>query len=64
MLGTAILLNACRKFWKDKMEGKLFYHVSTDEVYGSLGNEGFLPKKHLTIRIRLIQHQKQHPIIL
>lgn len=41
VLGTAVLLNTCRKFWKDKEEGKLFYHVSTDEVYGSLGDEGF-----------------------
>jgi dTDP-glucose 4,6-dehydratase len=45
VLGTAILLNACRKFWKDNMEGKLFYHVSTDEVYGSLGNEGFFTEE-------------------
>lgn len=41
VLGTATLLNACRNLWKEKMEGKLFYHVSTDEVYGSLGPEGF-----------------------
>lgn len=41
VLGTAVLLNAARKYWKDNMEGKRFYHVSTDEVYGSLGEEGF-----------------------
>lgn len=41
VLGTAILLNVCRKFWKKNYLGKLFYHVSTDEVYGSLGEEGF-----------------------
>ncbi|HZG25927.1 MAG TPA: dTDP-glucose 4,6-dehydratase [Chitinophagaceae bacterium] len=41
VLGTAILLNACKKYWKGNFEGKLFYHVSTDEVYGSLGEEGF-----------------------
>ncbi len=41
VLGTAVLLNTCRKFWKGSEEGKLFYHVSTDEVYGSLGDEGF-----------------------
>lgn len=45
VLGTAILLNACRKAWKGQMEGKLFYHVSTDEVYGSLGNEGFFTEE-------------------
>ena len=39
-MGTA-LLNAALDTWKDNgMEGKLFYHVSTDEVYGSLGEEG------------------------
>jgi dTDP-glucose 4,6-dehydratase len=38
--GTVNLLNAARHFWKDKWEGKRFYHVSTDEVYGSLGDEG------------------------
>lgn len=41
VLGTGVLLNACRSAWKDSPEGKLFYHVSTDEVYGSLGKEGF-----------------------
>ena len=41
VVGTANLLNAAVKYWKDKMEGKLFYHVSTDEVYGSLDNGGF-----------------------
>ena len=41
VVGTATLLDAARKFWKDDYEGKLFYHVSTDEVYGSLGDEGF-----------------------
>jgi dTDP-glucose 4,6-dehydratase len=45
VLGTAILLNACRIHWKDNIEGKLFYHVSTDEVYGSLGNEGFFTEE-------------------
>ena len=41
VLGTATLLNVCRKYWKKQTEDKLFYHVSTDEVYGSLGEEGF-----------------------
>ncbi len=45
VLGTAILLNACRTHWTNKMEGKLFYHVSTDEVYGSLGAEGFFTEQ-------------------
>ncbi|MCU4174466.1 dTDP-glucose 4,6-dehydratase [Carboxylicivirga sp. N1Y90] len=40
ILGTVNLLNAARNSWKNQMEGKLFYHISTDEVYGSLGAEG------------------------
>lgn len=40
VLGTAVLLNAARKYWKDDMAHKRFYHVSTDEVYGTLGEEG------------------------
>ena len=40
VLGTANLLNAFRDIWKDNFDGKLFYHVSTDEVYGSLGKTG------------------------
>jgi dTDP-glucose 4,6-dehydratase len=44
VLGTAILLNAARRTWKD-YSGKLFYHVSTDEVYGSLGQEGFFTEE-------------------
>ena len=34
------LLNAAKENWKANFEGKLFYHISTDEVYGTLGNEG------------------------
>ena len=41
ILGTVNLLNAARNAWKDNMEGKTFYHISTDEVYGSLGEEGY-----------------------
>lgn len=41
IVGTVNLLNSARKHWADAMEGKLFYHVSTDEVYGSLGDTGF-----------------------
>ncbi|MFA8300639.1 MAG: dTDP-glucose 4,6-dehydratase [Hyphomicrobiales bacterium] len=40
VLGTVNLMNAAKNTWKDNMEGKLFYHISTDEVYGSLGDEG------------------------
>ena len=41
VMGTANLLNAARELWNDNYEGKRFYHVSTDEVYGSLGETGF-----------------------
>lgn len=40
IVGTVTLLNAAREQWKNAMDGKLFYHVSTDEVYGSLGETG------------------------
>jgi len=40
VLGTANLLNAFRNLWQGNFDGKLFYHVSTDEVYGSLGKTG------------------------
>ena len=40
ILGTMILLNAFKNTWKDNWEGKRFYHISTDEVYGSLGETG------------------------
>lgn len=40
VIGTMILLNAFKNTWKDNFENKLFYHISTDEVYGSLGQTG------------------------
>lgn len=40
VVGTVNLLNAAREHWKENYESKRFYHVSTDEVYGSLGKEG------------------------
>ncbi|MFT3909277.1 MAG: dTDP-glucose 4,6-dehydratase [Ferruginibacter sp.] len=41
VLGTMTLLQAAKDHWKENMNGKIFYHISTDEVYGSLGEEGF-----------------------
>jgi dTDP-glucose 4,6-dehydratase len=41
VMGTLSLLQAAKLYWNDDFENKLFYHVSTDEVYGSLGREGF-----------------------
>ena len=40
ILGTMILLNAFKVLWNGKWEDKRFYHISTDEVYGSLGESG------------------------
>jgi dTDP-glucose 4,6-dehydratase len=45
VLGTGVLLDAARKTWKEKnIQGK-FYHVSTDEVYGELGDTGYFTEK-------------------
>ncbi len=40
VLGTVNLLNAFKSLWNGNFEGKRFYHVSTDEVYGTLGEDG------------------------
>jgi len=40
IVGTVNLLNAARAIWNNDLSGKRFYHISTDEVYGSLGEEG------------------------
>jgi len=49
VIGTVTLLNAVKHFWKASLDsipkGKLFYHVSTDEVYGSLGKKGKFTEK-------------------
>ncbi len=41
VVGTFNLLHAAKNLWSKNFNGKLFYHVSTDEVYGSLGTDGF-----------------------
>lgn len=41
VIGTTNLLNACKRIWKDNFDSKRFYHISTDEVYGTLGETGF-----------------------
>jgi len=45
IVGTVNLLNAARTIWKDNSEEKRFYHISTDEVYGSLGDEGLFTEE-------------------
>ncbi|MBK7882964.1 MAG: dTDP-glucose 4,6-dehydratase [Chitinophagaceae bacterium] len=41
VLGTSTLLQVAKESWKNNFSDKVFYHISTDEVYGSLGTEGF-----------------------
>jgi dTDP-glucose 4,6-dehydratase len=45
VLGTANLLHISFSAWKTQLQDKRFYHVSTDEVYGSLGKEGFFTEE-------------------
>lgn len=41
VIGTACLMNAAKDYWGEDFSNKLFYHISTDEVYGSLGDTGY-----------------------
>lgn len=41
VMGTLSLLQVAKKYWQNHYNNKLFYHISTDEVYGSLGDTGF-----------------------
>jgi len=45
IVGTVNLLNAALSLWKDNTDDKLFYHISTDEVYGSLGKDGLFTEE-------------------
>jgi len=45
VIGTVNLLNAAKHIWKDDFSDKKFYHISTDEVYGSLGEEGMFTEE-------------------
>jgi len=45
VLGTVVLLNAAKKIWDGNFEGKRFHHISTDEVYGTLGETGFFTEE-------------------
>jgi len=45
ILGTVVLLNHAKQAWQDNFDGKLFYHISTDEVYGSLGDTGLFTEE-------------------
>ena len=45
VMGTLSLLQAAKNYWEGDFEKNIFYHVSTDEVYGSLGEEGLFTEK-------------------
>lgn len=45
VVGTVNLLNIAKKFWAENYKDKLFYHISTDEVYGALGETGFFTEE-------------------
>ena len=45
VIGTLSLLQSAKAYWNANFSNKLFYHISTDEVYGSLGQEGFFTEK-------------------
>ena len=45
IMGTLNLLNSFKNIWETNFKGKIFYHISTDEVYGSLGNSGYFTEK-------------------
>ena len=45
VMGTLSLLQAAKNYWDGHFDDKLFYHVSTDEVYGSLGAEGYFTEQ-------------------
>ncbi|GAB3542690.1 dTDP-glucose 4,6-dehydratase [Pontibacter brevis] len=45
VIGTVNLLNTARKQWADNLQDHVFYHISTDEVYGSLGEEGLFTEE-------------------
>lgn len=45
VVGTVNLLNAAKEIWREDYTGKRFHHVSTDEVYGALGDTGLFTEE-------------------
>ena len=62
IIGTMNLLNACRAHWK-KGTNHRFYYISTDEVYGSLGKEGFFTEQSPYQPRILSAHQSATPFL-
>ena len=63
ILGTVNLLMAAKELWNGNWEGKRFYHISTDEVYGSLGEEGFFYETTACLLLSPIAPTITDPII-
>ena len=65
IIGTINLLNAFNSLWKNNWKEKRFYHISTDEVYGSLGESGLFEETSLlSTQIHLMQPLRLVQIIL
>lgn len=64
ILGTMVLLNAFKALHKNNWAGKRFYHISTDEVYGTLGETGLLKSQRHTIPTHHILLRKPVQTIL
>ena len=66
IIGTFNLLEVSKRLWENDFNNKLFHHISTDEVYGSLDETGyfyiFMKQLHITLEV-LILLQK-HPVII
>ena len=66
VIGTFALLETAREYWTglqhDQKDTFRFLHVSTDEVYGSLGDDGLFHEKRRTIRARPIRRPRLRPI--
>ena len=61
IVGTVNLLNTAKEFWKEDLTKHLFYHVSTDEVYGALGETGLFTEttSYSTLILLIVQAKLQ-----
>lgn len=67
IVGTFTLLQEALRYWRacesNKRAAFRFLHISTDEVFGSLGQEGLFTEDPLTLRTRLTRRARLHPTI-
>jgi dTDP-glucose 4,6-dehydratase len=65
VIGTYVMLQAALEYWRTldsaAAEAFRFHHISTDEVFGSLGAEGCSPRRRPTTRARPIRHRRLRP---